>query len=279
MPDARRSKTPRKIDLSEPPIGVRIWVLLLFQLCALLVRSFLQLQLAAAGMDPANAHHLSWLVVPLILGALLFPALHGNWSRTCEMFAADALNVRDSMRALALGALLWSCVVCASIAAAAFRIPSGDTATFATPALEIDCGAVYPFVLATLVSVILTPLLEETVNRGYVLRLLLPRGRWFAVIFSALLFGVFHRPEAMLEATMIGWFLAVQFLTTRNLWFSAISHGAYNALVAVDRLCLSIFWLPPAVSTFAGISFALLAAVFMLAAASLYRRRRHEDEG
>ena len=60
---------------------------------------------------------------------------------------------------------------------------------------------------------IIVPLAEELVFRGAILRVLLPEGRWVAIVISALLFGLAHGnlaqlPHAFLLGLLLGWMYA-----------------------------------------------------------------------
>ena len=113
-----------------------------------------------------------------------------------------------------------------------------------TPVFGFDCPEPAVLILTIVVTVILTPIVEETINRGFVLQALLHRGRWQAILVSALLFAIFHRPHSIVLATIVGIYLAVQFLNTRTLWACTITHGTYNAVATFDWSCVRSSWNP-----------------------------------
>lgn len=79
------------------------------------------------------------------------------------------------------------------------------------------------------VFAVLPALLEELVFRGYVLRTLRVYGDWFAVIISALLFGLMHGnvaqiPFALIVGVALGWL----YVMTDNIWIPVAVHLINN---------------------------------------------------
>jgi membrane protease YdiL (CAAX protease family) len=94
--------------------------------------------------------------------------------------------------------------------------------------------AATPFELKYLVylvgSVLVAPLAEELVFRGYLLNLWMARiGVWCAVIFSTLLFGVLHWQNTIF-AIPLGFFLALVYLRYDSLWPGVLLHAMYNLM-------------------------------------------------
>ncbi len=102
------------------------------------------------------------------------------------------------------------------------------------PLLESVAGSSDTFSMFLYAS-ILAPVWEELLFRGYVLRSLQPFGKRFAVLCSALLFGLFHgnllqTPYAVLMGLVLG-YLTVEYSV---LW--AILLHMFNNLVLADLL-------------------------------------------
>lgn len=81
---------------------------------------------------------------------------------------------------------------------------------------------------------VLPAILEESVFRGCVLRVLRPFGDGFAVVVSALLFGLMHGnirqiPFAIIVGLILGWLYVV----TNSLWLPMTVHFINNALSVV----------------------------------------------
>lgn len=89
-------------------------------------------------------------------------------------------------------------------------------------------------VIYTLCSVILVPITEEIVFRGFVLRRLREKYRLgTAVVISSFLFAVVHFNKDFLGAFLMGIILAVLALRFSSLYAPMIVHGVYNAIVSV----------------------------------------------
>ncbi|MCQ2431530.1 MAG: CPBP family intramembrane metalloprotease, partial [Clostridia bacterium] len=92
-------------------------------------------------------------------------------------------------------------------------------------------------VLYFLSSVILPALVEEMVFRGYILHLLLPYGRTFAILVSAVLFGVMHLylPQ-MLYATAAGVMIGYFVVRSGSMWIGILIHMTNNLLSFVSDM-------------------------------------------
>jgi membrane protease YdiL (CAAX protease family) len=78
---------------------------------------------------------------------------------------------------------------------------------------------------------------EEIVFRGYVLHNLLPSmNKWIALTLSALIFALFHvnnpgvTPMALVNIFLGGLILGINYIYTKNLWFSILFHFSWNFL-------------------------------------------------
>ncbi len=81
------------------------------------------------------------------------------------------------------------------------------------------------------VFAVLPALCEELVFRGYILRTLRRYGDWFAVMVSALVFGLMHGnlaqiPFAIITGIALGWL----YIMTENIWLAVSVHFINNAL-------------------------------------------------
>lgn len=86
------------------------------------------------------------------------------------------------------------------------------------------------YLVALLGTVIVAPIAEELVFRGWLLNLWIARrGVWFAVIVSSLAFGAFHLERAIFAAPM-GVVFALVYLRYGSLWPGIFVHAAYNLL-------------------------------------------------
>ena len=99
------------------------------------------------------------------------------------------------------------------------------------------------------VAVCLIPVIEEAINRGFLLHYFLPNGKFIAILLSTLLFAVFHPPGAILPAAVIGTYLAVITLKTGSLLPATIGHCTHNFLVQLDVHCIAMDWVETSTTT------------------------------
>jgi membrane protease YdiL (CAAX protease family) len=103
------------------------------------------------------------------------------------------------------------------------------------------------YFVALLGSVIVSPIAEELVFRGYLLNLWIERhGTWLAVIASSVVFGAFHLDTAVFAAPM-GAIFALVYLRYDSLWPGIFIHATYN-LLAFPWLLGGLFYVKPRAS-------------------------------
>ena len=162
-------------------------------------------------------------------GALLLTAvvLGAYWAyvRIIERRTATELSgtgaARELALGLALGALLFSATIGILVALGVYQITGNNG---------------WLIMLASIPGYILTGVLEETLIRGVVFRILEKSlGSWLALGISAAIFGVLHllNPGAtLLNAAAIsiegGVLLAAAFMLTHRLWLCIGIHIAWN---------------------------------------------------
>lgn len=95
------------------------------------------------------------------------------------------------------------------------------------------------FTLAFITTCILAPIMEEIMFRGLILNnLLSKKSIWFSVIISSLIFGIIHFNLVQgINAFILGIFLAITYIKTRNLWVCILGHFLNNLISVV---CLTI---------------------------------------
>lgn len=114
-------------------------------------------------------------------------------------------------------------------------------------------------VILVLVSAFLTGLSEESLSRGLLLRALLPRGKWQAVLIPSVLFGVSHVTQFVFlgmpladnliqiaNATVVGFLYAGLRLRVNNIWPLVILHMLHNTFFTVTGLHMggvpAVYW-------------------------------------
>ncbi len=164
--------------------------------------------------------------------ALIFWAWKGSayWKR--EVFARSGrmrLSVWFTMLALCMGAQMVN-TLWLTLLESILNCFGGSV----MPMLENVSGSADSFSMFLYAS-FLAPLTEELLFRGYVLRSLQPYGKRFAIVGSAVFFGLFHgnllqMPYAVLMGLVMG-YLTVEYSIV---W--AISLHVFNNLVLADLL-------------------------------------------
>ena len=90
-------------------------------------------------------------------------------------------------------------------------------------------------VLSFILVVIIGPILEETLDRGYFMNTFFPQSKYYLdVIFSALIFGFSHLilshrdPISLLYFSFFGFFFALVYRYTSNLRLTILCHCLFN---------------------------------------------------
>jgi len=96
---------------------------------------------------------------------------------------------------------------------------------------------------------------EELGWRGYLLPKLLPLGQWKAVLFSGVIWGVWHAPVIIqghnypgypilgsfmmiIFCVLLGAIISWLYLSTKSPWVAALAHGSVNAIAGLPVLFL-----------------------------------------
>lgn len=90
-------------------------------------------------------------------------------------------------------------------------------------------------VLSFSLTVVVGPILEELIHRGYFMNTFFPKSKYYLdVIFSALIFGLSHLilthrdPISLLYYSLIGFFFALVYRYTSNLRLTILCHCLFN---------------------------------------------------
>jgi len=123
-----------------------------------------------------------------------------------------------------------------------------------SPGMLVAIQVVQALILGPVINVIFT-MGEELGWRGFLLPRLLPLGQWKALVFSGIIWGVWHAPAiaqghnypdhpilgiflmtvfCILLGIIIGW----MYLNTRSPWVAAFAHGSINAWAGLPYLFL-----------------------------------------
>ncbi len=257
--------------MQRSAIRAPIFVIIIMLVCAFFARAALEIELAKRGFETSYAADLSLLVVPLILGVLMFPILRSNWQALLQLLSPRGINLRMIFVAIAIGLLArtisWSKLV---FAGSTGLVSNSDPAAIVGPVFSWNCPPVQVFLLGLAVWIVITPVIEEVVHRGLIQSSLMPRGRWTAILVSALIFAAFHPPYSIPFVFLFGIVFAIQFANSQTLWTTIISHATYDGLIQFDWRCLRGTWNPRIEDTPMIETAALSAAILLLSTAAIF---------
>ena len=103
---------------------------------------------------------------------------------------------------------------------------------------DVDFGdnpeGIFGFLLSFIATAIVPALVEEFACRGIMLGLLKKYGEGFAIVTSAIIFGIMHGNfEQIPFAVMVGLILGYIYVKTENIWTCIAVHSANNAISVV----------------------------------------------
>ena len=274
--------------MQRSAIRAPISTIIIMLVCAYFARSALQIELSEREFETGYAQDLSLLVVPPILGVLMFPILRSHRKSLMKMLSPQRLNLRIILAAIAIGLLArifhWGKIV---FTVSTGYVSNSDPAAVVGPAFSWNCPPSHIFLLGLLVWIVITPVIEEVIHRGLIQTPLMRRGRWTAILISAAIFAVFHKPESMPFVFLFGMVFGIQFANCRSLWATIITHATYDGLIQFDSRCLNGAWNPPientpilesAILSFAVLALSATAIIVLLKRAGAVNAPRHSHQ-
>lgn len=82
--------------------------------------------------------------------------------------------------------------------------------------------------------IVLAPLTEEPIYRGFILQAWLRRGMWVGIVLSGFLFGLVHSQIApLLPLTLLGIVFGLLAYRSQSVLSSIIAHASYNAIATL----------------------------------------------
>lgn len=225
--------------------------------------------LPGQNFDLAAIYGNAWgYVLAVLMGLIILHAWKGGNYWREEIFARE-----DRMRPGVFFCMLLFCMGAQLVNSLWISVVEASLNVFGKSAMELlesvagDSDTFSMFLYAS----ILAPIGEEILFRGYVLRSLRPYGKRFAVLGSAVLFGLFHgnllqTPYAILMGLVLG-YVAVEYSV---IW--SIALHMFNNLVLADLLTrLTMNWSDLA---YGALNLLLLGGSFLASLVILVRNRQ-----
>ena len=235
--------------LSNRAVIKLVVAVMLLQVFVLFIESWLRIELMSDGMAEAIAADVSKLVAIPLLAILLYPVVRDFLPQLKSKLRWCQLNPGTILLGIGLGFSLrmvsWSELI-AGVSFGFFVNPDPDA--IAGPTVQFGCPPLLVMSLSLLAMALFAPVAEEIVNRAFLLQWFVKYGEMPAIIGSAMLFAILHRPDSMLFAFMFGIFSGALYLNSGTLWGPLIAHMTVNGMIVFDWDCINTQWNPPAVS-------------------------------
>lgn len=105
-------------------------------------------------------------------------------------------------------------------------------------------------VLSFSLTVVVAPILEELIHRGYFMNTFFPKSEFYLdVILSSFIFGLSHLvlshrdPISLIIYSILGLLFAVAYRVTGSLRFTIVCHSFYNVIPYAPSLLFYIYYL------------------------------------
>ena len=183
----------------------------------------------------SNATPVSAVRLSLGVGLVLYPA-----SALWVVVRSRSIGVRPSLgRDTAMVGAAEGFIVGGGLAlamAGLLRLALGHPVLDPTAALLAADGTVWALLLGVLVIVVLAPVVEELVFRGFLAEAFRGKGRWEPIVVSAIAFSLVHLSLAELQYyVFLGVVLGIVYLR-RGLIGSICAHAAFNGMLVIVAL-------------------------------------------
>ena len=115
-----------------------------------------------------------------------------------------------------------------------------------------------------LAYIVLAPMTEEPIYRGFILQARLRRGMWVGIILSGFLFGLLHSQIApLLPLTLFGMVLGLLAYRSQSVFSSILAHASYNTAASLFVIIPSLQGTQETVFIVAGIIALPIAALLV----------------
>jgi hypothetical protein len=232
-------------DTKMPLPGVSVTLLMLFQAAGLIIRSFAQTAMTDAGYDSGVSKYVTAVIGFAALAMFVWPILVRAWPEVRAQFASPQSWGLMLIGSIGLGFVLWLAQMLALLIITPLQWSNDEPWSYPSwPTYLVRCERPLLLLLAIPVMSLLTPVVEEVINRALILRTLLTKGKVYAVTMSAMMFAILHEFTGIPNAFVFSIFVGIQLLHYRTMWAVIITHSVANLLVELSRACIDGYWLP-----------------------------------
>jgi len=120
-------------------------------------------------------------------------------------------------------------------------------------------------VVYALTFIVIAPLTEEPIYRGFILQAWLRRGIWVGIVLSGFLFGVLHSQIApLLPLTFLGVVLGLLAYRSQSVLSSIFAHASYNTAASLFVVVPSLQGTQEVVFIVAGVIALPIAALLVI---------------
>lgn len=249
--------------------GKAILAILLVTIFAMILVAWGTRTLSPYSADTSLNQFASQLLILPLSTAALWLIVRDQKIFLSKLFTRAGLTPKLIVTAFAIGAMIRTIWWALITARASFGLlPQSLEVPPAALTLSYRCPELLLLTLAILNWWLVVPVFEEFVHRGLLLSYFVPKGPVSAVLISAIIFALFHPPNAMVLAFFFGIVIGVLFWNVKSLWPPIIAHATYDGLQVFDWMCMRISWNPDpaAIPLLVPGTFASLVVIFGSAA-------------
>jgi membrane protease YdiL (CAAX protease family) len=179
-----------------------------------------------------------------------------------ETFRLGPVSAGTALGSMLVGFVSWPIV---SAAATLLEKPLNLIGPY--PSNPAPAG-IWEYLAYALTFIIIAPLTEEPIYRGFILQAGLRRGTWTGILLSGFLFGLVHSQiAALLPITFLGIVFGVLGHRSGSIYNTILAHACYNLVPTVFFLVPSLQEIPDAVIYIAALialpALALLLWIFL----------------
>jgi len=149
---------------------------------------------------------------------------------------------KDKIKALLLVLMGFGGCLVANYVTVILRVFAEGIGVYSDYSALDDPQSTLDVVMIFICSAVIPPLVEEFAMRGVLMQSLRKYGNAFAIVASALMFGIFHGNAVQMPfAFLCGLVIGYAVIATESLWTGIIIHGLMNAMSGISSAIIYYF--------------------------------------